>query len=205
MDGANGGGVGDRLRYLIEVIEEAMAEVAQAKEREKDRWSALKEAGFDRRTAREVIKLRALSAAERAEREELLAVYKAALGMLGDTPLGQSAMRRLARKPPPPDEGAEEGDATLPGFDLPPEPAQPPPPSPEDLVAARAAGAAAQKTGAAVLANPHLAGDPRRAAWDEGWCASAGSNGMDIPAAFRRTTPPKAKKNPPPPGPGGGP
>jgi hypothetical protein len=42
-----------------------------------------------------------------------------------------------------------------------------------------------------VTANPHPAGSRLRGAWDEGWCAAAGSDGMDIPPAFRRSKPKK--------------
>ena len=36
---------------------------------------------------------------------------------------------------------------------------------------------------------------PRRAAWDEGWCAETGSDGMDIPEAWRRSKEKKSKKD----------
>ena len=51
-----------------------------------------------------------------------------------------------------------------------------------------------QRDGKRVIDNPYVAGDPRRAAWDEGWCTEAGSDGMDVPAAWQRTKPKKAKK-----------
>jgi hypothetical protein len=37
-----------------------------------------------------------------------------------------------------------------------------------------------------VFKNPYVAGDPRRAYWDEGWCEEVGSDGMDVPDAWRR-------------------
>jgi len=50
----------------------------------------------------------------------------------------------------------------------------------------------AAREGKRVIDNPYVAGDPRRALWDEGWCAQTGSDGMEIPAAWRR----KEKKKP---------
>jgi hypothetical protein len=58
--------------------------------------------------------------------------------------------------------------------------------SEETIAAARAEGSAAAAAGERVFANPYVAGDPRRAAWDEGWCVRKGSDGMEIPDAFRR-------------------
>ena len=56
---------------------------------------------------------------------------------------------------------------------------------------AREQGREAAKEGKPVTLNPFVARDPRRAAWDEGWCMEAGSDGMDIPAAWKRTKKPK--------------
>lgn len=53
-----------------------------------------KGAGYDVKTMRRAIQLRKMDAAERAEAEALLDIYKNALGMLADTPLGQSACGR---------------------------------------------------------------------------------------------------------------
>ena len=49
----------------------------------------------------------------------------------------------------------------------------------------------AARDGRTVLMNPYTADDPRRAYWDEGWCFESGSDGMDIPPAWRRTPRPK--------------
>ncbi len=77
-------------------------------------------------------------------------------------------------------DAAPEDQATAPGG--PPAGAM----SQEMVDAAREEGAKAAASGAGVFANPYVAGDPRRAAWDEGWCRETGSDGMDLPAAFRR-------------------
>jgi hypothetical protein len=72
----------------------------------------------------------------------------------------------------------------------------PEPPTPELIAAACAEGKAAAGAGTRVTHNPYPAGDPRRAAWDEGWCAAAGSDGMDIPPAWRRSPKKDSKGKP---------
>jgi uncharacterized protein (UPF0335 family) len=51
---------------------------------------------------------------------------------------------------------------------------------------AREMGRVAAQTGKPVTDNPFPARDPRRAAFDEEWCKAAGSDGMEIPEAWRR-------------------
>ena len=162
-----------------------------------------KVAGFDLKTINEIIRERKLSEAEVEERQALLDIYRAALGMLHDTPLGEAARRRLDNPPPPdgqedpsPKDG-EDGEAPpdgAPGSD-PDEADDAPPKEPiitkRQITAARKAGTKAAKDGEPVHANPFVAGDPRRAAWDEAWCAAAQSDGMEIPAAWQRKKDPK--------------
>lgn len=191
--GDNGGGVGDRLRHLLERIEEKREEIARLKEDERDIFTEAKSAGLDIRTMREVLKWRAMEATEREERRALFEIYVKALGEYGDTPLGSAALKRLAPAPPPPPprphhEPRSEEEDTAPFAGAAEAPAGP---TPEEMLAAKAEGAAAAKAGKPVLENPYT--DARRAAWDEGWCAAQGSDGMDIPAAFRRTRPKKGK------------
>lgn len=76
----------------------------------------------------------------------------------------------------------------------PPPPNRPPPEASIDD--ARAMGRKAAEEGKPVSTNPFAAGDPRRAAWDEEWCRAAGSDGMEIPEAFRRKKKPKKDKDP---------
>jgi hypothetical protein len=54
-------------------------------------------------------------------------------------------------------------------------------------------GGEAAAAGKSVTANPFPARDVRRAAWDEAWCAALGSDGMDIPEAWRPTDKKKGK------------
>jgi len=183
-----GGIAADRLRSFVERVERIEEEIRALQENRKLVYSQAKSEGFDGRTLRAIIAERRLDEEERRERLALLQLYRAALGMLDGTPLGEAATRRLMGKARPEEEN--------PGPPLPlpeAEEAPPQPPTEQDLLAARAQGAAAAKAGRPVLDNPFPAGDARRAAWDEGWCGAAGSDGMDIPAAFRRTKPKKGK------------
>ncbi|WP_322997473.1 hypothetical protein [Castellaniella sp.] len=54
------------------------------------------------------------------------------------------------------------------------------------MEAARQQGEQDSRDGKRIIDNPFVAGDPRRAAWDEGHCKARGSDGMDIPEAWRR-------------------
>jgi uncharacterized protein (UPF0335 family) len=194
--GDNSSGVAaDRLLRFIERLERLDEEIAGLKDDRKDVVQEAKSAGFDARTIGEILKLRKLSQDERDEREALLDIYKAALGMLSDTPLGAAAIRRLSPKPPKP---ADDDDAGQPpaaaGDDI--EEALPPLDPGPTVEQAHAMGAAAAAEGKPVTANPFPAGDRRRAAWDESWCSASGSDGMDLPEAWRRTP----KKPAPPPG-----
>jgi uncharacterized protein (UPF0335 family) len=149
-----------------------------------------KSRGYSVKAIERIVKERAETEAQRLvrqETEQLADIYRAALGMLGGTPLGEAARKRLSPPPEPdqPDDGgtrAEEEDH--PASEI----------TPADIEAARHAGKDAFQGGVKVIANPYIAGDPRRAAWDEGWCRAAGSDGMDIPEAWRRKKAEKAKK-----------
>ncbi len=145
---------------------------------QKDVMAEAKSTGFDVKTLREIIRLRKMTPEDRREREALLDTYKAALGMLDGTPLGSWALDRLSK-----DDDDGEGDAPQEPPAAPPEPAT----TVED---ARKMGKEAAEAGKPVTSNPFPARDARRAAWDEAWCQAIGSDGMDIPEAWR----PKSKK-----------
>lgn len=150
--------------------------------------------GFDRKALDIVVKRMMEDESEKAARQEteaLADLYLASLGMLDGTPLGDATRRRADAPPPPPapekgDDGADEG--AMPSDDEPAAGgAEEPGAMSQDVIdAARREGEDAAISGAKVFANPYVAGDPRRAAWDEGWCRGTGSDGMDLPAAFRR-------------------
>jgi len=181
---ATGGIAAERLRGFIERIERLEEEKAALATDIKEVFAEAHFTGFDPKTMRLIVKLRKLSPEERAEAEALLDIYKGALGMLEGTPLGEAAVRRLAGQPAPTDDEDEPDPGEGDGAD----PAPPREPEP-DVVAARDMGAAAAGEGKPVTANPFPPHDPRRAAWDEAWCRAAGSDGMDIPAAWKRRKP----------------
>ena len=74
----------------IERLEESKREIAGDI---KEVYAEAKGTGYDTKTMRAIIKLRGMSADERAEQEAILDTYKAALGMLDGTPLGEAAIR----------------------------------------------------------------------------------------------------------------
>lgn len=144
----------------------------------------LKRRGFDLSAIAQVIKDRKLSPDARREREGILQIYRAALGLLDGTELGDFARRRLDK--PKDSEPADDDESSSP---------QPPASShPPNLELARQSGRNAAQEGKRVVDNPYPAGDPQRAAWDEGWCEEAGNDGMDIPKAWQRSKPPKKEK-----------
>jgi uncharacterized protein (UPF0335 family) len=71
----------DRLISLIERIENLNDEKKALSSDIKDIFAEAKSAGFDVKTMREIIKLRAMDEAEREEREHLRDLYLKALGI----------------------------------------------------------------------------------------------------------------------------
>lgn len=161
--------------------------------------------GFDAGTLRVVLRLRKMTPGQRQERRALEALYMAALGMLDGDALPESARRRLdepeptpeAQAPPVP-KGARPGAN---GQARTQERGAARPPAPQralqlkDPEEARQEGRQAASAGKRIYDNPYSAGDPCRAAWDEGWCAKNKSHGMETPEAFRRRTPKEPGKD----------
>lgn len=183
----------DRLISLVERVERLEEEKRALASDIADLYKEAKSAGFDPKVMRAMVKERRMSEIDRQEWQALCEVYRAALGMLDGTPLGEAARRRFMPDVPAsasdPDRlGGQFGGAPTPEAAADEAAGQP---SAEDILSARAVGAAAAKAGRRVTENPHPAESALRAAWDEGWCGASGSDGMDIPAAFRRRTPPR--------------
>lgn len=88
-----GGVAGEELRQFIERIERLEEEKASIAEDIRDVFAEAKGRGYDAKIMRQVIKIRKMDKNERDEQESLLELYKAALGMLSGTPLGDYAMR----------------------------------------------------------------------------------------------------------------
>jgi uncharacterized protein (UPF0335 family) len=76
-----GGVAGEQLRAFIERIERLEEEKKDVQEQIKDVLSEAKGVGFDTRIMRQLLRLRKLRDADRSEQEELLEIYKTAIGM----------------------------------------------------------------------------------------------------------------------------
>lgn len=83
-----------QLRAFVERIERLEEEKASIASDIRDVYAESKSSGFDVKALRALIRLRKQDAKERAEHEAILDVYKHALGMLADLPLGRAAMER---------------------------------------------------------------------------------------------------------------
>lgn len=198
-----------RLQAYVARIQRLQEEKAALVEDIKQVFQEAKSAGYDTKIMRKVMREMDRKQEERDEEEALLDIYRGALGLLGDTPLGEAAVRRIERErheraerdrraSQNTDEPDKPADAADPGAlqgDL-PDPAmgaaagQADDPFPGVTVAdARAQGFEAAQQRHSILSNPFPARDPRRAAFDEGWCQASDSDGMDLPASWRRAKP----------------
>ncbi|MGF1561747.1 MAG: DUF2312 domain-containing protein [Geminicoccaceae bacterium] len=77
-----GGVSADQLRSFVERIERLEDEKQEVQEQIKDVYAEAKGEGFDVKIMRSVIRLRKMKPHDRSEQEELLDLYKSALGML---------------------------------------------------------------------------------------------------------------------------
>ena len=71
----------DRLRLLIERIERLEEEKKGIADDVKDVYAEAKAVGYDVKIIRQIVRLRKMKPADRAEMEALLDTYKAALGL----------------------------------------------------------------------------------------------------------------------------
>ena len=76
-----GGIAADRLRSFVERIERLEEEKAALGADVREVYAEAKSVGFDSKIIRQVIRLRKLDGSDRREQEELLDLYKTALGM----------------------------------------------------------------------------------------------------------------------------
>jgi uncharacterized protein (UPF0335 family) len=76
-----GGIAADRLRSFMERIERLEEEKAALANDVREVFAEAKSAGFDTKIMRQILKLRKMEKADRQEQEELLDLYKRALGM----------------------------------------------------------------------------------------------------------------------------
>jgi len=73
---------GERLKSFIERIERLEEEKAALSEDIKEVYAELKGVGFDAGAIREIVKLRKIDITKRREAEEILELYKSALGIM---------------------------------------------------------------------------------------------------------------------------
>ena len=71
----------DRLKQIVEKVERLEDERREIAEQIKDVLAEAKSDGFDVRILRQLLRLRRMKPHDRSEQEELLELYKAALGM----------------------------------------------------------------------------------------------------------------------------
>ena len=76
-----GGVTGERLRSFIERVERLEEEKSALAEDIKDIYAEAKGFGFDAKTMRKIVRLRKMDLEKRREEDELLELYKAAIGM----------------------------------------------------------------------------------------------------------------------------
>ena len=84
----------ERLRSLVDRIERLLEEKAALTSDIADIYTEAKNAGYLPAAIRALIRERAEDADKRREREDLMDLYRSALGMLSDTPLGAAAMAK---------------------------------------------------------------------------------------------------------------
>ncbi len=81
MAADSGGVAAERLTSFIERLERLEDEKRDVSDQIKDVFAEAKGEGFDIKIMRQLLKLRRMKPHDRSEQEELLEVYKAALGM----------------------------------------------------------------------------------------------------------------------------
>ena len=82
MEPTESGGVsGERLRSFIQRIEKLEEDKSAVGEDLKEVYSEAKGTGFDTKIIRQIVRLRKIELEKRRENDELLDLYKAAIGM----------------------------------------------------------------------------------------------------------------------------
>ena len=94
-EGHNSGASDERLRLLIERVERLEEEKKGISDDIKDVYAEAKSTGYDAKIMRQIIRLRKMEPDDRREMEAILETYKAALGMLVGTPLGDAAIEQI--------------------------------------------------------------------------------------------------------------
>jgi len=84
----------NQLQSIVSRIERQEAERADIAESIKEIYLEAKSNGFDPKIIKKIIAMRKQDADKRMREQALIDTYMAALGMLADLPLGQSAVER---------------------------------------------------------------------------------------------------------------
>jgi uncharacterized protein (UPF0335 family) len=84
-----------RLRLLVERVERLEEEKKGIAYDIRDVYAEAKAVGYDAKIMRQIVRLRKMKPDDRAEMEALLDTYKAALGMLVWTPLGDATLAKV--------------------------------------------------------------------------------------------------------------
>lgn len=87
----------NQLQAIVERIEKLEDDRSILAEDIKDIYLEAKSSGYDPKIIKKLVALRKKDPSKLAEEEAILDTYKAALGMLADTPLGRAAMEREQR------------------------------------------------------------------------------------------------------------
>ena len=82
----------NQLQAIVNRIEKLEEEKAAIAENIKEVYAEAKGTGFDPKIIKKIIAIRKQDASKIKEEQALIATYMDALGMLADTPLGQSAL-----------------------------------------------------------------------------------------------------------------
>lgn len=88
-----------KLSGFVTEIEAAEAEKREIVSNIGTIYKTVKEAGFDTKALKHIVKLRRMEASKRTDFENYCEAYMLGLGMLSDTPLGQAAMERDGVQP----------------------------------------------------------------------------------------------------------
>lgn len=78
----HGGVSADQLKSFVERVERLEEEKAEVQEQIKDVYAEAKGEGFDVKTMRQIVRLRKMKPHDRVEQEELLELYKSAIGIV---------------------------------------------------------------------------------------------------------------------------
>jgi uncharacterized protein (UPF0335 family) len=102
MDGMDTGGMvnSDALRGYVTRIVSLHDDRDELNGDLREVYKEAKDGGFDTTTLREIVREQRMESEARHSRYALLDSYRHALGMLADTPLGDSAMDRAEREQP---------------------------------------------------------------------------------------------------------